>query len=225
MLYNKYKSSSGEDKTSENSGRFITFEGIDGSGKSTQIAMLEQALHRANIPVKTLREPGGTKIGEAIRRVILDPQHAAMHLETELLLFAAARAQLVREVIRPSLKAGIWILCDRFADSSVAYQGYGRGLDINMIEAINDMATKQHRPDKTILLDIPVKLALDRRQARGTGSDRIDQENLDFMRRTRDGYRQMAKKEPDRFILVDAERPKDPLAQKIYSEIREGFGI
>ncbi len=225
MLYNKDKSSSIDQTSQSCTGRFISFEGIDGSGKTTQITLLAARLQSCGIRVKTMREPGGTAIGEEIRRILLDHKHADMHIETELLLFSAARAQLVREIILPALKAGIWIISDRFYDSTVAYQGYGRGLNLDMIHAINGLASAQCKPNVTVLLDLPADTACSRLSARVTSADRIDCESLSFMDRTRRGYLKTAENEPERFIVVDAGQNEEQLAQKIYSEIREGFGI
>ncbi len=223
MLYNKDKPSSGGQDSEPGCGRFITFEGIDGSGKTTQIALLADRLQADGVHVRTMREPGGTVIGEAIRGILLDHKHADMHIETELLLFSAARAQLVREVIIPALKAGIWIICDRFYDSTVAYQGYGRGLDLDMIQAINGLASDHCKPDVTVLLDLPAETACGRRSARMATADRIDCESLSFMACTRRGYLKIAQSEPDRFIVVDAEQKEEQLAQHIYSDIRRAL--
>lgn len=225
MLYNDDKQNSVASQKASERGYFITFEGVDGSGKTTQIGMLTESLQKAGITVINLREPGGTAIGEAIRCILLDRAHMAMHLETELLLFAAARAQLVREVIIPAKQAGTWVICDRYLDSTVAYQGYGRGLDLDTIFAVNALAAGQCRPDMTFLLDLPVTEAYHRLSSRELAADRIDGESQAFMQRTSDGYRKMAEAEPERIILMDAGQDQTELAQQIYSIIREGFGI
>ncbi|NLO36771.1 MAG: dTMP kinase [Clostridiaceae bacterium] len=205
-------------------GRLITFEGIDGSGKTTQIEKLSARLVQSGIPVRVLREPGGTAIGEAIRRILLDKAHTGMCMETELLLFAAARAQLVREVILPDLENGKWVICDRFLDSTAAYQGYGRQLDPDMIRSLNQLAVGGCWPDVTILLDLPVQAALARLLGRQDKQDRLDHESVAFMERTRQGYRQLAQADPDRIIVMDAAQQETELAEQIYHIIREGLG-
>jgi dTMP kinase len=225
MLYNGEKPANTAEPACPALGRLITFEGIDGTGKTTQIIRLVAALRASGVRVLELREPGGTVISEAIRPILLDSKHAEMSQETELLLFAAARAQLVREVIQPALAEGIWVLCDRFIDSTVAYQGYGRGLDLEMIETLNRYAVGSCRPDITFLFDLPVEKAVQRRAGRQGKADRLEAESLAFVRRTRDGYLALAAREPGRIILVDADQPETAIAQYIFSVIREGFGI
>ncbi|MDD2579015.1 MAG: dTMP kinase [Eubacteriales bacterium] len=225
MMYNKARNKQTDGQHDRQRGRLITFEGIDGSGKTTQIAHLSDSLGTAGIHVITLREPGGTAISEAVRDILLDLKHTGMFQETELLLFAAARAQLVREVFLPSLAKGHWIICDRYYDSTMAYQGYGRGLDLQAIRAINALATDQCRPDMTLLLDLPAELAAERMSQRSTAADRIDQENRDFMRRVRTGYLAIAAEEPERIIRMDAGQAEEALAQQIHRQIWEGFGI
>ncbi len=215
MMYNVEKSARG---------RLITLEGIDGTGKSTQIASLSAAIRDRGIAVLELREPGGTAIGEAIRQILLDNKHTGMTQETELLLFAAARAQLVREVILPALNSGTWVICDRFLDSSVAYQGYGREMPLDMIDTINRFAVDGCRPDITILLDLPVETALGRLDGRQDKADRLDIESTAFMQRVYEGYHAAAAREPDRIKLVDAGQPEMALAQQIFQVIWEGFG-
>ena len=166
-MYNEHEPTDIQRVSAFPRGRLITFEGIDGSGKTTQIEKLSARLAESGIPVRVLREPGGTVIGEAIRRILLDKAHTGMCTETELLLFAAARAQLVREVILPDLEAGKWVICDRFLDSTAAYQGFGRQLDRTR-SFLNRLAVGTCRPDLTILLDLPVQAALDRLVGRRT---------------------------------------------------------
>jgi dTMP kinase len=225
MLYNVEKPDIAGSRAFTARGRLITLEGIDGTGKTTQIASLAAALGDKGIPVLELREPGGTAIGEAIRQILLDNRHTGMSEETELLLFAAARAQLVREVILPALAQGTWVICDRFLDSSLAYQGYGRGMDLDMIDRINGFAVDGCRPDITILLDLPVETAVNRLTGRQEKADRLDVESLAFMQRTRIGYLAAAAREPERFTLMDAGQPEMVLAQQIFNVIWEGFGI
>ncbi|NLM78817.1 MAG: dTMP kinase [Ruminococcaceae bacterium] len=223
MLYNKDKLTDRQQNLPSNTGRLITFEGIDGSGKTTQIELLSARLAAEGIPVLLLREPGGTQIGEAIRGILLDKAHTSMCIETELLLFAAARAQLVREVIVPELDAGKWVICDRFYDSTIAYQGYGRQIDPTVIRSLNQLAVARCRPDITFLLDLPVDCALTRLAGRNRLKDRLDNESVSFMQRTREGYCQLAKDEPDRIVIMNATEPEEQLAEHIYHTIREGL--
>lgn len=224
MLYNDGKPEETRAQATEKRGRLITLEGIDGTGKSTQVANLVSAIRSRGITVLELREPGGTAIGEAIRQILLDKRNIGLCDESELLLFIAARAQLVREIILPALVSGSWVVCDRFTDSTLAYQGYGRGADLEMIRRINDLAVNGCRPDKTILLDVPIEAAMARLDKRQHKSDRLDAEGIDFMKRVRDGYMAMAANEPDRFAVVDTTLPKTVVAQEIFSKIWEGFG-
>lgn len=221
MMYNGKKSVNADHQATAGRGRLITFEGIDGSGKSTQITMLADSLRAAGMDVLVLREPGGTPIGEAIRKILLDSKHDGMSQETELLLFEAARAQLIREVIEPALAAGTNVICDRFFDSTLAYQGYGRGMDLGMIEAMNRYAVGSSRPDLTILLDLPVETAVLRLAGRLGAADRLEGEGLAFMQRTCEGYRALAAREPERIIKLDASLPAAVLAKEIFRVIRE----
>ncbi|MGI6326887.1 MAG: dTMP kinase [Saccharofermentanales bacterium] len=220
MLYNNNEKSMGfRSQKLAGPGRLITLEGIDGTGKTTQISSLASAIRKQDISVLELREPGGTAIGEAIRRILLDNRNTGMCSESEMLLFAAARAQLVREVIRPALAAGTWVVCDRFSDSTLAYQGYGRGADLEIIEKINNLAVGSCRPDRTVLLDLSPDAALERLGRRPDKADRLDIEGRTFMKRVREGYLAIAAGEPQRFIVVDAGQPARALAQEIFSKI------
>jgi len=225
MLYNSKKSFDDDHKVPAQRGRLITFEGIDGSGKTTQINLLADSFRAAGLDVLVLREPGGTPIGEAIRKILLDSRHDGMGQETELLLFEAARAQLIREVIEPALAAGTRVICDRFFDSTLAYQGFGRGMDLDMIEALNRYAVGACRPDVTILLDLPVEAAVRRLAGRQGQADRLEGEGLAFMQRTGEGYRALAAREPERIVKIDAMQPAAVLAEQIFRVIREDFGI
>jgi len=193
-------------------GVFITFEGTEGSGKSTQISLLAERLRSLGRTVRTLREPGGTPIGEEIRHT-LKHSHAneAMTAEAELLLMNASRAQLVREVIRPALKAGEIVLCDRFFDSTTAYQGYGRQLDLKMVQAIINVAVGETRPDLTLLLMVSPELSQQRLLARQSTMpfmrDRMEEADADFFRRVAHGYAAIAAAEPQRVRPVLAEGP------------------
>lgn len=224
MLYNIDKPEKNGGQAIAGRGRLITLEGIDGTGKSTQIARLTAALRERGIQVLELREPGGTVIGEAIRQILLDKQHTGMCQEAELLLFTAARSQLVREIILPAMQAGTWVVCDRFLDSTLAYQGYGRGLDLSVIDAVNSFAVDGCRPDLTILLDLPVESASSRLGGRENKADRLDIEGQTFMQRVREGYLAAAAREPGRFTVIDADRPETAIAQDIISIFGEDTG-
>jgi len=187
---------------------FITFEGIEGCGKSTQVALLARHLSKAGHAVMTTREPGGCPIADQVRDILLDAANRDMAPVTELLLYAAARAQHVSEIVAPALESGQIVLCDRFTDATVAYQGYGRGLDLAVIEVLNQMARGTIRPDLTVLIDCPVEVGLSRAMARincstGAREERFELESLQFHQKVRDGYLGLAKKEPDRFIVID----------------------
>lgn len=190
-------------------GFFITLEGPDGAGKSTQARLLEDYLRRSGLEVLTTREPGGTPIGERIRQILLDNAHAEMAAETEMLLFAAARAQFVRQVVRPALARGTTVLSERYVDASLAYQGFGRGLDLELVRTVNGAATGGLLPDLTILLDIDPEVGLQRVRAaaRGgtAGGDRLEREALAFHRRVRAGFLELARESPKRFAVVDAQ--------------------
>ena len=186
---------------------FITFEGPEGSGKSSQIKLLSDYLRRQGFSVVATREPGGTPIGNQIRRCVHDVGNANMTPQTEMLLYSASRAQLVAEIIRPALAAGQIVLCDRFYDSTIAYQGYGRGLNLDDLYAITRFATGGLKPGLTLLLDIAVADGLARRAHNGLEMNRLDRETLSFHRRVRQGYHRMAAEEPERWVVVDAARP------------------
>ena len=185
-------------------GYFITFEGPDGSGKTTQIGLLKDYLKEIGFEVVVTREPGGTSIGEAIREIILDSAYGEMTPVTEMLLYAAARAQHVDELIKPALESGKIVLCDRFVDSSLAYQGFGRGLGIELIERVNKVALNGINPDMTFFFDLDPKEGLKRGQARGEGADRLELESMDFHQRVYDGFNGLCLRYPDRFKRVDA---------------------
>jgi dTMP kinase len=186
-------------------GLFVTFEGPEGCGKTTQLRVLATYLRDHGCDVLTTREPGGTPISERVRAIVLDPAHTKMEPTTEFLLFSAARAQHVAEVIRPHLEAGGVVLCDRFADSSLAYQGYGYGLDLDARRVITHFATGGLVPDLTFLLDLPVEVGL-RRKAGGRGDawNRMERKQVDYHERVRAGYLAMAADEPERWVLIDA---------------------
>jgi dTMP kinase len=199
-------------------GRFITFEGTEGGGKSTQIELLAKRLEGRGLTVRTLREPGGTPIGEEIRHTLQhSSQNQSMTAEAELLLLNASRAQLVREVIRPALEAGEIVLCDRFYDSTVAYQGYGRGLELQLVRQVIDFAVGITRPELTILLHVPVDVSEARRESRpSAGRDRMEELDRGFFERVENGFRETAVKEPKRVRLIDATQSIEAVHDKIW---------
>ena len=202
-------------------GKFITFEGPEGGGKTTHARRLVERLQAAGKKVVYTREPGGTPTGEAIRNILQhDKAGEAPCSETEVLLFAASRAQLVRHVIVPALERGEWVVCDRFADSTTAYQGYGRGFSVEQMIAINEFAIDGAQPDLTILLDLPVSDGFARLQQRGGKKDRIESEALDFHERVRAGYLELARRWPERFHIVDARRALDIVSEEIWSLVQ-----
>ncbi len=188
---------------------FITFEGIEGCGKTTQLQLLAVRLTDAGHRLTVTREPGGCPIADQVRNILLDAGNRTMRPLTELLLYAAARAQHVSEVIAPALEAGAVVLCDRFTDATMAYQGNGRGLDPEVIGQLNRLATGGIRPDLTLLLDCPAETGLKRAISRinrteGPREERFELESIRFHQRVRDGYLELARKEPDRFAIIDA---------------------
>lgn len=200
-------------------GLFITFEGTDGTGKTTQIQRLSADLRRDGYDVCLTREPGGTSISEQIRDMLLNPDHSEMAATTELLLYAASRAQHVSEVIKPALKAGKIVISSRFADATVVYQGYGRGLDLERINRLNRIATDGVMPDVTFVLDLPVEIGLQRVQKRRGGLDRLEKEKIEFHRRLREGYQIIAKQEPQRLKIIDAQVSPE----QVYAQIRQAI--
>lgn len=207
-------------------GLFITFEGNEGSGKSTQIALLANRLKTEGYSVRTLREPGGTPIGEEIRHTLKHSEHnERMTPEAELLLLNASRAQLVREIIRPALQAGELVLCDRFYDSTTAYQAHGRGLDQHKVQAIVEFAVGDTRPDLTFLLLVSEELSQQRRRVRQTGQpsqrDRFEQADAAFFLRVTAGYEAIAQAEPHRVVQIDAASPPGRVESAIWDQVRK----
>lgn len=196
---------------------FITLEGPEGSGKSMQIRDLADYVRELGYEVLTTREPGGTSIGDQIRQVIMNMDNTMMHPNTEILLFCAARAQIVTEVIRPNLEKGVVVISDRYRDSTMAYQGYGHGLSLEILQIILDFATGGLKPDLTLLLDVDVEEGLKRRRDCGGEWNRLDAQLLEFHKRVRQGYKIMAKEEPSRWVTVDASH--EP--QQVQSDLRE----
>ncbi|BCY17141.1 thymidylate kinase [Leptolinea sp. HRD-7] len=206
-------------------GLFITFEGPDGCGKSTQIAPLADYLRSKGRTVYTTREPGGTEISDQVRKIIMAMKNTSMHPRTELLLFLSARAQLVEEVIRPRLAAGEIVISDRYADSTLAYQGYGHGVDRDVIRSLLAFATGGLKPDLTLLLDVDAETGLRRRQTGGGEWNRLDAYQLEFHRRVRDGYRELASLEPERWVIVDAEQTPEMVQLAIRGIVTARTGI
>jgi dTMP kinase len=197
--------------------KFISFEGIDGCGKSTLMDQLENWLAKAGIPCVRTREPGGTPIGEKIREILLDPASSEMSSRAEVLLYSASRAQLTEQVIVSAMKKGSWVLTDRFVDATFAYQGFGRGFDLEHLRVIQEWTTKDLWPDRTILLDCDVDMAMSRLGVRnGEDRDRIEREDRIFHQKVRNGYLALAKKEPERFLILDASKPLEEVIAEFY---------
>lgn len=206
---------------------FISFEGVEGSGKTTQIRRVRRYLVRRGFPCVVTREPGGSSISERIRKVLLDPGHREMVALTELLLYEAARAQHVKEVIEPHLKKGDIVLCDRFSDATEAYQGYGRKIDLLWVKKLNHRATGGRHPDLTFLLDCPTETGLRRvsrrnRSHQKENTDRLENEAIQFHRRVRKGYLAIARREPHRVKLIDTRRGEERVFEEI-RKILDGF--
>jgi dTMP kinase len=201
---------------------FITLEGPEGSGKSTQIKRLAKRLEEMGYSVITTREPGGTPIGDQIRQVLVRMENKELHPRTEILLFLAARAQLVEQVIKPALQDGKIILCDRYGDSTLAYQGYGHGLDLEQLRRMLEFATDHLQPDLTILLDLDVKTGLMRKKAEDEWN-RLDAYESLFHERVREGYLQLAREEPERWRIVDASQTIDAVQKELFQIILEAI--
>ena len=198
---------------------FITFEGPEGCGKTTQIKLLAEALTARGCNVLSLREPGGTSIGDQIREVLHDLRNTEMHARAEILLYNAARAQIVEQRIKPHLQAGGIVLCDRFADSTLAYQGYGRGLDLVDVRHIVAFATQNLKPDLTLYLDIDVEAGLARRRTGGGEWNRMDDQTVEFYRRVREGYRALMTEAPQRWVSIDAARSVAEVQRDVLAEV------
>ena len=200
-------------------GVFITFEGVEGCGKSTQLRRVAERLSAVGMAVRELREPGGTAAGEAIRGILLDRGHAGLDARAELLLYEASRAQLVAEVIDPALQAGEVVLCDRFYDSTTAYQGFARGLPAKEIERLNAFATGGTVPDLTIVLDIETDEGLQRATGSAVGADRLESEALSFHERVREGFLAIARAEPERALVIPADGSRDVVAERVWTAL------
>jgi len=202
-------------------GLFISFEGPDGSGKSTQITLLSFFLRQEGYKVITTREPGGTMIGEQVRDCLHDIQNKSMTSAAEVLLYSASRAQLVEEIIRPALASNHIVLSDRYSDSTLAYQGYGRGLDLNDLTRLTRFATGGLKPELTFLFDVNIEDGLNRRTDGGVEMNRMDLQTVDFYRRVRDGYWEMAAANPKRWITIDANRPVNTIQNDVRTHLME----
>ena len=200
-------------------GTFITFEGIDGCGKSTQAVMLAETLRAAGHEVVEVREPGTTALAERVRQILLDPVLDSVDPMAELMLYVACRAQLVGEIVRPSLARGAVVVSDRYGDSSVAYQGYGRNLGADVVRQANRVGTGGLLPDLTILVDVPVPLAHERRS--GQSADRIEREKAEFHERVRSGYLEIARLEPERVAVIDGSGTPDGVRAAVITQVRE----
>jgi dTMP kinase len=211
-------------------GRLITFEGIEGSGKTVAAAAVSRARERAGLEVTLVREPGGTEVSEAIRGILLDPARRGMDPKTELFLYLASRAQLVAEVIRPALGSGRAVLCDRYLDASVAYQGWARGLGEALVERLNEAAVGGAMPDRTFLLDLAVAAGMrrgpERREAEGVAArDRLEREGLAFHEKVREGYLRLAERQRARIVVIDASRPLGEVVGAILRNLEGLFGV
>ena len=202
-------------------GLFITFEGMEGCGKTTQVKRLARSLQGLGIPVVVTLEPGGTSIGKNIRRVLLDSRNKALTPLSELMLYAADRAQHVEEIIKPTLGSGKWVVCDRFCDATVVYQGAARGQDKKLIQLLNNVATQGIRPHLTFLLDCPVEVGLRRALGRNMrGQDRFEREALSFHRKVRNGYLDLARKNKKRFVILDAGASRKEIEAEILRHVK-----
>ena len=209
------------------SGKLITFEGLDGCGKSTQLEKVHDWLTTRGYTVFKTREPGGTKIGLQIRSILLNPEHKELQPESELLLYLSDRIQHLQETIIPALEAGKIVLCDRFHDSTVAYQGYGRGLNLNSIESIVEHYINPYAPDLTILLNISpetVATRLDQRQKK-TNKNRLDLESLNFFKRTALGFKALATADPERYVCLNGEQEIEVIHQEIVAVLKKRFKL
>lgn len=206
-----------------NKGIFITFEGIEGSGKTTQAKLLSERLKKDGHMVLHTYEPGDSKLGRKIRDILLDSTLKINPL-VELFLYLADRAQHFEEKIKPHIDAGFIVICDRFTDSTLAYQGYGRGISIELIKKLNKILLDDFIPDLTVLLDLPVQYGLQRNQ-RIKKADRFEMEDIDFHNKVREGYLKIAEAEPERFIILDATESSHKVAEKIYRKVKSTFNL
>ena len=201
-------------------GQFITFEGPDGSGKTTVSTAVCQRLKEEGYPVRYTREPGGSAIAEAIRDIILDPENTGMDARCEALLYAASRRQHLTDIVLPCMEQGIHVICDRFLDSSIAYQGYARGIGAQEVLAINQFAIDNVMPVKTVFLNVPAQLGLERIKANRRETDRMDQESVAFHQAVYDGYQKVVADNPDRMIVIDAGNPLEEVIEAAYRAVK-----
>jgi dTMP kinase len=203
----------------------LTFEGLDSSGKSTQAQLLADRLNANGYKTLLLREPGGTQLSEHLRTLLLDQKHLAITPLSEFFIFSASRAQLVDSVIRPALAEGTVVICDRFFDSSTAYQGWGRGLPLETIQHVNRVATGGLLPDRTVIFDIPVEEIVSRKITAGYGTDRIENAGNSFYQKVRDGYHAIAREDPARVVLMDGLRPIEEIHKELWRLIQQLRGL
>ncbi len=206
-------------------GLFISFEGIDFSGKTVQCQRLREILEAAGYPVLAIREPGGTRISESIRQILLDGDHATMSARTEILLYSAARAQIVYEVIKPALAQGNIVLADRFVDSTTAYQGFGRNLDREFVQHVNEFATTSLLPDVTFLIDVSIAAAAERHRLSGRTADRLEVEAMAFHQRVREGYLAIARESAGRVVTIPGEHSIESITEKICDHLKKKFDL
>jgi dTMP kinase len=200
-------------------GLFITFEGPEGAGKTTQITLLEEYLGQKGVECIAVREPGGTPIGDRVRQILLSPEFSEMRPRTEILLYAASRAQLVEQVIRPALDQGKVVLCDRYVDSSIAYQGYGAQWELQEVIQINRWATGGLKPDRTYLLDLPIDISQSRMKNRGGKKDRMELKEKLFHERVREGFLALLKSDPERYRKLDARLSKEEIFTQLADDV------
>ncbi|MGH1364419.1 MAG: dTMP kinase [Calditrichia bacterium] len=205
--------------------RFISFEGLDFCGKTTQIKLLLDRLAALKIDVNLLREPGGTAVSERVRDIVLDPAHPEMDDRTEILLYSAARAQLVHQKLIPLLDHNAYVVADRFFDSTSAYQGFGRGLDMDFVQRLNLFATSGIMPDKTLFIDISPEESVRRRRSAGRMADRLESQAIEFYHTIRSGFHQIADNNPERFIVIPGEENIDVISQRIWSTVSKIWGL
>ena len=203
-------------------GRFLTVEGVDGAGKSTQLPKIEDWLRRTGVMTLATREPGGTPLGESLRAVLLDPRFTGMSPAAELLVMFAARAEHVEKRIAPALAQGAWVLCERFTDATFAYQGGGRDVDPARIAALEETVQGDIRPDLVLVLDVPVEVGLERSARRGA-ADRFEHETVEFFRRVREVYLGRAREQPERYAVIDARADEETVTEHMVREISERF--
>ncbi|MBO1928146.1 dTMP kinase [Thiomicrorhabdus sp. 6S2-11] len=206
-------------------GKFITLEGSEGAGKSTNLAYLAERLQALGLEVITTREPGGTDIGEKIRGLLLDPENSAMHQDTELLLMFAARAQHIREKILPAIERGAWVISDRFTDASFAYQGAARGMGFERIAEIENWVQQGFAPDLTLVFDLPIEIGMQRVASRGEQTDRFEQEQKDFFEKVRAAYLQRAEAAPRRYAVLDASQNLAAVQQQIRQQLNDKLAM